>query len=269
VSGRGVDDPEGVGDLAEWYQHSIVEPGKQPLALLLLAFVVTFLFIRFSVRMIRKGVSWWPGNVTSGGLHIHHVVFGIVVMMAAGVGGFSPIRAYPPWVELFAAVFGCGAALVLDEFALVLRLKDVYWSQEGRMSVQAVFMGAALCGLLLLGVAPFGVEDTSPDGGSVAWGYATTIAINAGFVVMALLKGKVWTGVIGILVPLVALVGALRLARPSSPWARWRYPPDSARERRARAREVGWRARWVARVHRVQDALAGRPSDPTSGWRAG
>ena len=56
---------------------------------LFLAFVVTFLFIRLSVRMIRAGVRWWPGNVKPGGLHVHHVVFGIVFMLVAGAGGFS------------------------------------------------------------------------------------------------------------------------------------------------------------------------------------
>ena len=54
--------------MAEWYSDQIIGPGRQPLAVLLLAFVVTFLFIRFSVRMIRAQVKWWPGNVTPGGV---------------------------------------------------------------------------------------------------------------------------------------------------------------------------------------------------------
>ncbi|HEY2948089.1 MAG TPA: hypothetical protein VGJ53_06785, partial [Micromonosporaceae bacterium] len=84
-----------------WYRSEILDAGKQPLAVLFLSFVVTFLIIRLSVRMIRAGVSWWPGNVTSGGTHVHHVVFGIIFMLTAGAGGFSVIGNDRPWAEIF------------------------------------------------------------------------------------------------------------------------------------------------------------------------
>src|SRR5262249_27786591 len=77
--------------MSSWFENEIIQPGKLPLAVLFLAFVVTFLFIRFSTRMIRAQVKWWPGNVSGGGLHLHHVVFGIVFMVLAGVGGFSAL----------------------------------------------------------------------------------------------------------------------------------------------------------------------------------
>jgi hypothetical protein len=249
----------------DWYRHAIIASGKQPLALMFVAFVVTFLFIRFSVRMIRAGVRWWPGNVTPGGLHLHHVVFGVVFMVIAGAGAFSTIGDRHPWAEVFPVVFGCGAALVLDEFALILHLKDVYWTERGRTSVDAVFLAAALLGLLLLGVAPFGVEDVSagPDVPAQGWDYAIALLINGGPVAVSLFKGKVWTGLLGILVPLFALVGALRLARPGSPWARWRYRPESRKWRRSQAREARQHVRWVRIRRRVQDALAGRPSPRT------
>jgi hypothetical protein len=226
------------------------------------AFVVTFLFIRFSTRMIRAQVRWWPGNVTPGGLHLHHVVFGVVFILVAGAGGFSTVGDRLPWAAVFPALFGCGAALVLDEFALILHLRDVYWSEQGRTSVDAVFLAAALCGLLLLGVAPFGVEDASDTPGvpATGWDYASAVVVNGSFVVITLLKGKPWTGLIGILVPFVALVGACRLARPGSPWARWRYRPDSRKERRALRREERSHRRWVRRRQWLQDALAGRPA---------
>jgi len=244
-----------------WYRHAIVAPGRQPLFLLFLAFVVTFLFIRLSVRMIRAGVRWWPGNVTPGGLHVHHVVFGVVFMLIAGVGGFSRIGRGPPWAEIFAALFGCGAALVLDEFALILHLRDVYWAEQGRTSVDAVFLAGAVCALLILGVAPFGLESThDPDVPEGSLDYVFTIMINGSFVALTLLKGKYWTGLLGLLVPLFAFVGAIRLARPGSPWARWRYKPGSRKDNRCRAREVRHHARWVRWRLRVQDALAGRPS---------
>jgi hypothetical protein len=245
--------------MIEWYQHEIIDNGKQPLAILFLAFVVTFLFIRFSVRMIRAGVSWWPGNVTPGGVHVHHVVFGIIFMLLAGAGGFSSVGNDRPFAEIFAGLFGCGAALVLDEFALVLHLRDVYWSEQGRTSVDAVFLAGAVLGLLLIGVAPLGISDADTQSGSPAVAYLSAVVVNGAFVVLALLKGKVWTGLIGVLVPLVALVGAIRLARPLSPWARWRYKPESKKRERAVRRDTTKRTRWVDRRKRVQDALAGRP----------
>ena len=188
--------------MIDWYQREIIESGKQPLAVLFLAFVVTFLFIRLSVRMIRAGVSWWPGNVTPGGTHVHHVIFGIVFMVAAGIGAFSTIGDDRPWVEIFAALFGCGAALVLDEFALVLHLKDVYWAEQGRTSIDAVFLSGAVLGLLLLGESPFGVGGVETDDGPSALAYAGAILVNGSFVVLALLKGKMWTGLLGVLIPL-------------------------------------------------------------------
>src|SRR5258705_9669392 len=143
--------------MIDLYQRDIIDAGKQPLAVLFVAFVMTFLFIRFWVRMIRAQVRWWPGNVTPGGLHVHHVVFGIIFMLIAGAGGFSTIGGYTPWAEIFSGLFGSGAALVLDEFAVVLHLQDVYWKEQGRTSVDAVFLAVAVFALLLLGVSPFGV----------------------------------------------------------------------------------------------------------------
>jgi len=243
--------------MADWYAREIIEPGKQPLMVLFIAFVVTFLFIRFSVRMIRAQVKWWPGNVTPGGVHMHHVVFGTVFMVLAGIGGFTPIGGDRPWAEIFAGLFGCGTALVLDEFALILHLRDVYWSEQGRMSVNAVFLAFAVIGLLLTGVAPLGVSDV--DDTSLA-GYAFAIIPNTVFVVLTLIKGKIWTGLIGILVPIFVLVGAIRLARPMSPWARWRYKTGSKKEIRSLRREERGHARWTRWRNRLQDAVAGKPS---------
>jgi hypothetical protein len=246
--------------MTSWYRQEILLPGKQPLAVLFVAFVVTFLFIRLSTRMIRAQVKWWPGNVSGGGVHVHHVVFGIVFMMLAGAGGFSAIGNRSPWAEIFAGLFGCGAALVLDEFALVLHLRDVYWSEQGRTSVDAVFLAVAVFGLILTGAAPFGVDSARADGGTGAWAYVFAILPNLILVVITLAKGKIWTGLIGILFPLVVLVGTFRLARPSSAWARWRYRPGSRKLARAERREERQRAFWVRARNRLQDALAGRPS---------
>ena len=71
--------------VADAYRDGIVDTGREPQFLFLVAFLVTFGFIRTSTHMIRAGVSWWPGNVsTKGGTHIHHMVFGIITIMVVG-----------------------------------------------------------------------------------------------------------------------------------------------------------------------------------------
>lgn len=260
--------------LAELYRVLILEPGKQALFLLLAAFVLTFLFIRFSVRMIRAGVSWWPGNVSTGGVHVHHVVFGTLFMLVAGVLAFAPAGWRSPWWEILAVLFGIGAALVLDEFALILHLQDVYWSEQGRLSVEAVVLGAALIGMLVLGALPLGVDGIGSGAHLGGWLVVVAILVNGSFVVVALLKGRLWLGVLGILFPLFALVGAVRVGWPDSLWARRFYPADSRKFARASRRARRHGARWTRIKHRVFDAIAGRPDrveelepaeDPVSG----
>jgi hypothetical protein len=246
---------------SDWYHREIIEPGKQPLLFVFVGLLGAFLFIRFSVRMIRSEVSWWPKNVEgSGGVHIHHVVFGIVFMIVAGFGLASPAGHDRPWGEILGALFGIGTALVLDEFALVLHLDDVYWSEQGRLSVDTVVLGTAACGLLLVGALPFGADDASTNGEPASgWGYAVTLVFNALFALVCLGKGKAFTGLIGILVPFVALIGAIRLARPGSPWARRLYKEGSRKEQRARNRDEreGWQR--TVRI-KVYNAIAGRPT---------
>lgn len=146
--------------MGHWLQRNIVEPGKLPLLLALASFVLTFLVTRLITRLIRAGKGPF-GNVRAGGVHIHHVVPGIVLTV---IGGFAAVAGGRHGFGSCAAavVFGIGAGLVLDEFALILHLDDVYWSEEGRKSVEVVVVTAALGGLLLLGFSPFGVNDLSP-----------------------------------------------------------------------------------------------------------
>jgi hypothetical protein len=246
-----------IHDVVHLYQVHIQEPGKQPLFLLLVGFVGSFLFIRFSVRMIRRGTRWWPGNVTPGGLHIHHAVFGLFFLLLGGFGAFVTAATHP-WLDAFGLVFGIGCGLVLDEFALILHLEDVYWSEQGRKSVDAVIVGICFTGLLLLGYLPLGAE----PGGTIHWGLIGVLSFNALCAVITLLKGKFWVGMIGIFVPFISLIGAVRLARPTSPWARWFYGRRPRSARRARRRE----ARYHARIDRGRqwlfDAIAGKPTPP-------
>jgi hypothetical protein len=265
VSRGGVSESLGSG-VGEWFHRTIVESGRLPLFCAFVAVLVAFLFIRFSVRMIRAQVKWWPGNVQPGGVHIHHVVFGVVFMIIGGVGGIAlPDRALWP-LCITSAIFGIGVALVLDEFALILHLEDVYWSRAGRTSVDAIFVAVAMIGILVVGGRPFDIGSNSTPG--VA-GIVTTVIVAAfyvGLTGITLLKGKIWTGLIGVFIPILLIVGALRVARPHSPWARRRYHPHrrrgKARLARAQRRERRYREPLIRAKIWLQEAVAGRPSVP-------
>src|ERR1039457_5243730 len=149
----------GDGRPFRWVAPQILHTGRLPLFCFFVAFLVSFAVIRLSVRMIRAQVRWWPGNVTPGNMHLHHMVFGVIFMVVAGVTGLAAPLYSLEWRAGAAALFGVGTALVLDEFALILHLRDVYWTSAGRVSIDAVFIAAALTALLLLGVTPTGVGD--------------------------------------------------------------------------------------------------------------
>ncbi|MFD5269838.1 hypothetical protein [Streptomyces sp. NPDC058335] len=218
--------------MGDWLQRNIVEPGKLPLLIALTAFVLTFLITRVVTRLIRAGKGPF-GNVSAGGVHIHHVVPGVVLTVVGGFGAVASGR-HGFGSAVCAVVFGIGAGLVLDEFALVLHLDDVYWTEAGRKSVEAVVLTAALVGLVLVGFAPFGVNDLSDeelqDRGSVI----STVAVNFLFALAVLSKGKIKLAIFSVIIPFVALFGLVRVARPDSPWARRFY----RRRPRARAKAV-------------------------------
>jgi lysyl-tRNA synthetase class 2 len=227
--------------------------GKGQLAgfLLLAGFLASFAFIRMSTRLMRSPrVPWWPGSVQTGGVHVHHLVFGIVLMMLAGFCGFA-FQPTSPGLDVLAVAFGIGMGLTLDEFALWLHLQDVYWAEEGRQSVDAVIIAALIGGALVMGFTPLEGRDT----GSVL-GIAVILVLDLAVAVVAALKGKYTVAVIGILVPVVSLVGAIRLAKPESPWARRRYRLGSEKLRKATARYERSRERY----RRWQDRIGGAPT---------
>jgi hypothetical protein len=217
------------------------------------AFLLSFGFIRMSARLMRSPkVPWWPGSVKTGGVHVHHLVFGIVLLLMAGFVAIA-LRPASPWLEVTAAAFGIGAGLTLDEFALWLHLDDVYWSDEGRQSIDAVLVAALLGGLVLTGAVPFADQGTGVVG--ILAGGLFVIGLS----VLALLKGKYVLGIAGLFVPLLSLAGAIRLANPDTPWARWFYGEGSRKLERARERS----AHQAARRRRWQDRIGGAPDKPS------
>ncbi|MGK5558075.1 hypothetical protein ACSNOI_41375 [Actinomadura kijaniata] len=249
--------------MGDFFHTRIVETGRLPLFFFFVAFIATFVLTRINVRLIRADAKWWFKNVKAGDVHIHHVVFGVILMLVGGVLGIAAPALADNLTVASAAVFGVGAALVLDEFALILHLEDVYWTERGRTSVDAVFVALALTGLLLLGIRPVGFEDLSTEsaefGRAVGIGiYVATLVANLVLAVVVLLKGKIWTGLIGLFVPFLLWLGAVRLARPSSPWARWRYRPGSYRYRRAVWREERLRRPLIRAKIWLQEFIAGR-----------
>lgn len=259
--------------MLEWFRDDIVDRGRLPLLCCLLAFLVTFLVTRSVVRYIRSSGErvgtprWWqPRNVHIGSKHIHHVVFGVVLVMVAGVTLVAAgANGHEPAFSLAATAFGVGAALVLDEYALILHLSDVYWEEDGRASVDAVFAATAVAGLLLLGFHPLTFllsvwHDTSSP--VIHTGVIAGLVMALPLGVAVLLKGKVWTGLIGMFFFPLLVIGAIRLSRPHAPWARWRYLPNQERMRRALERERRLRRPVIQAKLWLQDAIAGRPQVP-------
>jgi hypothetical protein len=253
--------------VSAWFTAQVVHTGRLPLFSFFVAFVAGFLGIRLSVRLIRAGVRWWPHNLVAGRVHVHHMVFGVVLMGCGGIAQLAaPVHSLP-WRAAAAAVFGLGLALVLDEFALILHLRDVYWTNEGRLSVDAVFVAAGLTALLLLGASPVGVESVAayhpiPGGGAAVATLAVVLVVWFALAGLTLLKGKVWTALLGLLIPVVLILGAFRLARPGSPWARWRYRDRPARLEQASRRDQRLRQPVIRAKNRIQDALTGLHDQP-------
>jgi hypothetical protein len=257
--------------MSGWFAAQVVRTGRLPLFCFFMAFVVGFGFIRLSARLIRARVRWWPGNVVAGAVHVHHMVFGVVLMTVGGVAELAAPLYSLDWRAGAAALFGLGTALVLDEFALILHLRDVYWTNEGRLSIDAVFVAAGVSALLLMGVSPVGVRGVADYHRLLPGspGAVTTLhLVLAALFLLAsvtLLKGKVWTGLFGLIMPLLLVVGAIRLARPGSPWARWRYQGRPGKLARSERREQHLRQPVIRAKIRIQDLLTGRHDQPAIG----
>lgn len=235
------------------YETHIYEGGREPAFLMLVAFVLTLAGTRFYTRMAR--VRGW-GSAHIGDIHVHHLVPGLIMSLVAGGLAFG-LAAHEFWIALLAIVFGAGAALVLDEFAMLLHLDDVYWTTEGRLSIDACMAAVAFLGLAVLATFPLPTDTAGERLGRLVGD--ALIVVLAGFVVVTLLKGKLKLGLLGIVFAPFSVAGAVRLAKPSSIWARRFYPEGGRRLRRSEARAASRELRWAQRRNAFYDLIGGAP----------
>lgn len=242
----------------KWWQHEVIHGFKGPLLLSFLAFVLTFLVTRTITRLIRAGKGPFH-NVSSGGVHLHHSTPGILLLI---VGAFTALGNPPHsvWMYVAGVAVGAGSSLVLDEFAMIFRLQDVYWSQEGQLSVNMVTLAAACVGLAAVGVSPVNVHGLAGAAVTLRILLMVWLLVHLVLVAVTALKGKYPMALIGLFLSPVTWPGALRLARPTSPWARWRYSPEKLAAAQRRAAEFD--ERWGPVRRRWDDLIGGTPTAP-------
>ena len=206
-------------DITAAYDRHIQVPGKETHFLILIAFVLSFGFIRTSAHMIKAQVSWWPGNVeTKSGTHVHHMFWGILLLITMGYVGIA--TSIPdPWFELVAVAFGIGMGLTMDEFALWLNLEDVYWKEKGRESIDAVVVTVGMLVIALLGLQ-FWIDFwdailvlTGFNRGNV-WVAIPIQLIGIALAIVCLKRGRKLAGIVGLFIPLVAFLGVVVPRRP-------------------------------------------------------
>jgi hypothetical protein len=241
------------------FWNDLVEHEEQGLFLVLAGFLLSFAFIRMSTRLMRSPkVPWWPGSVVSeSGVHLHHLVFGIVTMMAAGTLGLSTLGE-SPYIEICAFAFGVGAGLTIDEFALWVYLDDVYWAEEGRSSIDATVIAAAGMVLLLLGFTPFDFDTSSPV--EILASCLSALFVFA-MVAVCFAKQRLMHGWVGFFVLPIAIYGACRLGKPGSPWARKRYGERNSAKQAAAAERFPPDRRTDRFKNAFRDIVGGKPSE--------
>jgi hypothetical protein len=234
-------------DAIQFHRYGLA--GREPLLLMLAASLLTFALTRLYTRLARHR-EWGSGRV--GDVHVHHMVLGNVLMLTCGM----LVIAFQPTdfgLDLFALSFGVGAAFVLDEFALTVHLRDVYWTPEGRHSIEMSIIWSLLGLLLLTGISPFGIHDQTEVPRIIGFG---VVALAIVLSVITCLKGKLTLGLLSIFLPPVGLVSAIRLARPGSIWAQLFYGPDKIA--RSQERFDPSSSRLEELRHAFADLLGGR-----------
>ena len=186
-------------------------------------------------------------------------MFGIIGMVVAGILEFA-VQPGSPWLEMLAFVFGCGAALTLDEFALVLHLEDVYWTGEGRKSIDAIILGVTFITLLLTGLLPRTFSELGDYITVSRW--------------VALRAHPERRDLRGRLLPQGQALRRHRRASSCRRWRSWARSVSPSRGRRGRAggtrdeprqdgarrrRDEGFHQKWERRKHRLWDVIGGKP----------
>jgi lysyl-tRNA synthetase class 2 len=226
-----------IASVGSEFQQEIGDTGRLAAFLFFVALLGTFGFIRTSTWMIRKQVSWWPGNVSVGGTHVHHLVWGICAMMIFGYIGVVH-QPDSPWREIVTVLFAIGMGLALDEFALWVELKDVYWEKEGRKSIDAMMVAGCLAGVMTVGFSAWlTLADDIDDTVFAAVGAGGVLGIVLALVCAA--KEKFWMALGSLLVWPIGAVGAFRLAKPHSLWAHRFYHDRRLQRSRERYPDAG------------------------------
>ena len=139
------------------YRRHFRDPRRERLFLASLSFFVSFGATRLVTYAIRGEFGPFR-NVVFGETHVHHLVWGILILLGVGygllLGGSAGDARDRPNGRILAILYGAGAALTLDEFAVWLHLEDVYWESQGRASVDVVFLFGAIVSASLWG-GPF------------------------------------------------------------------------------------------------------------------
>jgi hypothetical protein len=229
--------------------------GREPLLFMLAASFLTFALTRLYTRVARVR-DWRSGRV--GDLHLHHMVAGNILTLTCGMMEL----AFQPGdfgVDLLSIGFGIGAAFVLDEFALSVHLRDVYWTPEGRHSIEVSIIWTLLGLLLLTGVSPFGIHDQTEVPRIIGF---SVVIVSIVLSIVTCLKGKLTLGLLSIFLPPVGLIAAYRLARPGSIWAQLFY--KSRQQERAERRFDPETSRLEVLRRRFTDLLGGRHDSPAS-----
>jgi hypothetical protein len=135
-------------ELGLFLHQTIPDRPHRRMFLASISFFITFLAVRLLVASIQHHFGPFQ-YVTMGGRHIHHLVWGILILLGVGYGYLNEVGSLSTpasifWSRLFSILYGVGAALTLDEFALWLNLANVYWSPQGRESIDAVMLFGSL-----------------------------------------------------------------------------------------------------------------------------
>lgn len=232
------------------------------------AFLVTRTITRFIRRRgARGGPATGPiKDITIGGVHVHHQVFGIIGMFLAGLLIIT-IQPTGVGLDLLAVLFGVSVGLAFDEFALWWHLDDVYWSEHGRKSIDAVawvLVGCASIRAIVdlaeipadFAAAYDSVGELGDLGTLLRWIMIGLVALFVVPAVLCVLKGKLVTAALGLVYPPVGVVGAIRLAKPGSWWARRLYPAAGRRTARVDRR---FGDHYASRWNRWRDLIGGTP----------